>query len=96
MKHEFQNDHAAQIPHDLAILPLRNSVAYPFSVLPLLVGVPRSVKLVEEAMAGEGIIGLVASRDGSVEEPQPGCIPVDAKFAFVTRQPLRVDFEDVQ
>ncbi len=72
MKHEFQNDHAAQIPLDLAILPLRNSVAYPFSVLPLLVGVPRSVKLVEEAMAGEGIIGLVASRDGSVEEPQPG------------------------
>jgi ATP-dependent Lon protease len=72
MKHEFQNDHAAQIPHDLVILPLRNSVAYPFSVIPLLVGVPRSVRLVEEAMVGEGIIGLVASRDGSVEEPQPG------------------------
>jgi ATP-dependent Lon protease len=72
MKHEFQNDHAAQIPHDLVILPLRNSVAYPFSVIPLLVGVPRSVRLVEEAMVGEGIIGLVTSRDGSVEEPQPG------------------------
>jgi ATP-dependent Lon protease len=50
--------------HDLSILPLRNSVAYPFSVIPLLVGVPRSVRLIEEAMKGEGIIGLVASKDG--------------------------------
>ena len=72
MKHEFENGLAAQIPHDLAILPLRNSVAYPFSVIPLLVGVPRSVGLIEATMKGEGIIGLVASRDGSVEEPQPG------------------------
>ncbi len=72
MKHQFDNDPATQIPEELAILPLRNSVAYPFSVIPLLVGVPRSVRLIDEAMKGEGIIGLVASKDGSVEEPQPG------------------------
>jgi ATP-dependent Lon protease len=57
---------------DLAILPLRNTVAYPFSVLPLLVGIPRSVKLIEEASKGDGRIGLVAMKDGSIEEPQPG------------------------
>jgi ATP-dependent Lon protease len=72
MNEELQNEHAVRIPSDLPILPLRNTVAYPFSVLPLMVGVSRSVKLVEEAVKNDGIIGLVASRDGSVEEPQPG------------------------
>jgi len=72
MNEELQHEHAVHIPSDLSILPLRNTVAYPFSVLPLLVGVSRSVKLVEETVKKGGIIGLVASRDGSVEEPQPG------------------------
>jgi ATP-dependent Lon protease len=72
MNDELQKEHTAHIPSDLSILPLRNTVAYPFSVLPLLVGVSRSVKLVEETVKKGGIIGLVASKDGSVEEPQPG------------------------
>jgi ATP-dependent Lon protease len=72
MNQESQHERAAHIPSDLPILPLRNTVAYPFSVLPLLVGIPRSVKLVEEAAKKDGIVGLVASRDGSVEEPLPG------------------------
>jgi ATP-dependent Lon protease len=72
MDHELQSEHAVRIPHDLPILPLRNTVAYPLSVLPLMVGVPRSVRLIEDVSKGEGIIGLLASRDGTVEEPQPG------------------------
>ena len=72
MTKEPKNEDAVRIPHDLPILPLRNTVAYPFSILPLMVGVPRSVRLVEDAVKRDGIIGLVASRDGSVEEPQPG------------------------
>jgi ATP-dependent Lon protease len=72
MNGETKSEHAVWIPHDLPILPLRNTVAYPFSILPLMVGVPRSIRLVEDAVKGDSIIGLVASRDGSVEEPQPG------------------------
>jgi ATP-dependent Lon protease len=72
MNAETRNENAVRIPHELPILPLRNTVAYPFSVLPLMVGVPRSVHLIQEAVKRDGIIGLVASRDGSVEEPQPG------------------------
>ena len=72
MSEEKKNENAVWIPHEIPILPLRNTVAFPYSILPLMVGVPRSVKLIEEAMKGDGIIGLVASRDGSVEEPQPG------------------------
>jgi ATP-dependent Lon protease len=72
MKTETKSEQAVWIPPELPILPLRNTVAYPFSVLPLMVGVPRSIRLVEDAVKRESILGLVASRDGSVEEPQPG------------------------
>ena len=60
------------LPREISILPLRNTVAYPYSVLPLIVGVRRSVKLIETAVEGDGIIGLVASKDGAIEEPNPG------------------------
>jgi len=62
------------IPNELSILPLRNTIAFPFSVLPLTVGIPRSVKLVEEALEGDRLIGLLAVKDSSIEEPQPGQI----------------------
>jgi len=62
------------IPEELPILPLRNTVAFPFSALPLVVGIPRSVKLVEEAREGNRLIGLLATKDPSVEEPKPGQI----------------------
>jgi ATP-dependent Lon protease len=62
----------SKLPRDVGILPLRNTVAYPYSVMPLIVGVRRSVKLIETASEGDGIIGLVASKDGAIEEPNPG------------------------
>jgi ATP-dependent Lon protease len=73
-KHIKPEEHAqsvASIPHVLPILPLRNIVAYPFSILPLAVGIPRSVKLVEDSLQGDHIVGLVAIKDASIEEPLP-------------------------
>jgi ATP-dependent Lon protease len=71
---EKYDEQADNIPSELLILPLRNTVAFPFSVLPLSVGVPRSVKLIKEAMKGDQLVGLVAARDSSIEQPQPGQI----------------------
>ena len=62
----------ASIPDELPILPLRNIVAFPFIVVPLAVGIPRSVKLIEEAAEGNRLIGMVAMTDPSVEEPGIG------------------------
>ena len=62
------------IPEEIPILPLKNTVVYPLSIAPLLVGIKRSVKLVEDALEGDHIIGLAAVKDGNVEEPQPGQI----------------------
>jgi len=65
-------ERVASIPSDLPILPLRNTVAYPLSVLPLVVGVPRSVKLIEDSLEGNRLIGLLTIKDASIEEPGPG------------------------
>ena len=61
-----------EIPDELPIMPLRNTVAYPFTVLPLMVSVPGSIKLIEEAHKGNGLIGLVAMKDPKVQDPKPG------------------------
>ncbi len=61
-----------EIPEYLPILPLRNSVLFPNSIIPIDVGRKKSVKLVEEAIAKEKpIIGIVTQRDARVEEPGP-------------------------
>lgn len=56
-------------PERIAILPLRNSVLFPRSVVPINVGRPRSIRLVEELEASGGLIGVVAQRDPTVVEP---------------------------
>ncbi len=70
---EFDNDKIDElITEPLPILPLRNIVALPMAVIPLAVGIPRSVKLIEDVMAGNRILGLVAMKDPQIEEPGPG------------------------
>jgi ATP-dependent Lon protease len=61
-----------EIPEFLPILPLRNSVLFPNSIIPIDVGRKKSVRLVEEAIAKEKpIIGIVTQRDARIEEPGP-------------------------
>ena len=67
-----QEDAIKIIPRELSILPLRNTVIFPSAVTPIVVGIPRSVKLVEEAVEGNRLIGLVAMQDPNIEEPKPG------------------------
>ncbi len=52
------------------ILPLRNSVLFPMSVVPINVGRPRSVRLIEEALDQErATIGILTQKSPDVEEP---------------------------
>jgi ATP-dependent Lon protease len=57
------------IPDTLAILPLRGLVVYPLTAVPLTVGQPRSVKLVDDAASGQRIIGLVTAKNPDLETP---------------------------
>jgi ATP-dependent Lon protease len=60
-----------QIPSELPILPLRGLVVYPQTAVPLLVGQPRSIRLIDDVVGQDRVIGLVASRDPDKEEPAP-------------------------
>ncbi|HIC87816.1 MAG TPA: endopeptidase La, partial [Anaerolineae bacterium] len=75
---------------ELPILPLRNTVAFPFAVLPLVVGVPRSVKLIEEAVGGNRLIGLVTSHNPEIDEPTPEQVHDVGTVALIHRV-LRTD-----
>jgi ATP-dependent Lon protease len=59
------------IPEELAILPLRGVVIYPLTVVPLTVGQPRSMKLVDDAAVGQRVIGLITSQNPELEAPNP-------------------------
>ncbi|MBW2704541.1 MAG: endopeptidase La, partial [Deltaproteobacteria bacterium] len=59
------------IPSELPILPVRNTVLYPSMVLPLMVARGKSVKLVDSVLAGNRLLGIVAQRDPAVEDPGP-------------------------
>jgi ATP-dependent Lon protease len=60
-----------QIPDELPILPLRGVVVYPNTGVPLTIGQPRSIKLVDDVVAGDRLVGLVASKNPELETPGP-------------------------
>lgn len=53
----------------LVILPLRNTVLFPATVMPLVVGRPTSVRAIEEAVRQQFSVGFVAQRDPAIEAP---------------------------
>jgi ATP-dependent Lon protease len=59
------------VPSHLPILPLRGVVVYPMTAMPLRVGQPRSIRLVDDAVSRKRLIGLVTSRDPELETPGP-------------------------
>jgi len=57
------------LPETLPILPLRNTVLFPGVVIPITVGREKSVKLVTDANQADKIIGVVAQKEGKIEDP---------------------------
>ena len=61
--------HKEEIPDELPILPVRNTVLFPGVVLPITVGRDKSINLIKDAYKGDKIIGVFAQNDQDVEEP---------------------------
>ncbi len=59
-----------RIPEELPILPSGQEVIYPSMVIPLATGDEKTVKLINEVVDGDKLLGLFAARPG-VEEPPP-------------------------
>ncbi len=58
-----------EVPAEIALLPLRNTVLFPGVVLPITVGRDKSIKAVNDAYKGDKLIGVVAQKDSNVEDP---------------------------
>ncbi len=62
-----------ELPEQLSILPLKNTVLFPGVVIPITVGRDKSIQLVKDAYAGKTrLIGVVAQKNMSIENPEPG------------------------
>jgi ATP-dependent Lon protease len=69
---EFADTAATQvdeIPAELPVLPLKETVVFPDSMTPLAIGQDRSIRLVDDVVEGERLLALVTVRDADVEAP---------------------------
>jgi len=57
------------IPEQLPILPIRDSVAFPNTIMPLSVGREKSKRIIEKAVIGDKLIGVVTQLDKNTEDP---------------------------
>src|SRR5215213_188340 len=57
------------LPSRLPLLPLRSDVVFPQTVVPLVVNRPGGIKLIDEVLVGDKLIGLVTQRHPETEEP---------------------------
>src|SRR5512132_4091927 len=62
-------DRTAAIPPELPVLPLRDTVLFPNSFMPLAVARESSVRLIDEAIANGKLIGVFTQRDPALDEP---------------------------
>ncbi|QPC85186.1 endopeptidase La [Phototrophicus methaneseepsis] len=60
-----------EFPAEVPILPLRGLVVYPHTAIPLTVGQQRSLKLVDDVIEGNRLVGLVTAFDPDMETPGP-------------------------
>ncbi len=58
-------------PRELPVLPIRHTVLFPFGILPLNVGREKSVKLLNDVMAGDRTLAVVTQRDPTLDDPTP-------------------------
>ena len=65
------NARAGALPDEVPVLPTRGAVIYPYLVVPLFVGRPRSIQALEAAMKENRRIALLAQRNISIDDPGP-------------------------
>jgi ATP-dependent Lon protease len=76
---------SSKYPDVLPILPLRGVVVYPYTAVPLTVGQPRSIKLVDDVVAGDKLVGLLAAKDPELETPGPNDLYRVGTIAIIHR-----------
>jgi ATP-dependent Lon protease len=87
---------ALRLPERVAVLPLRDMVTFPDMLIPLNIGQPRSVELINDVLRGDRMVAMVASRNPEVDTPGPddlysvGVLGVVARMIRIPDGTLRV------
>ena len=66
---ETQATEVDEIPAELPVLPLKETVVFPDSMTPLAIGQERSIRLVDDVVGGERLLALVTVLDAEIESP---------------------------
>ncbi|HEX7735639.1 MAG TPA: endopeptidase La [Ktedonobacteraceae bacterium] len=80
-----EQDERLNIPDMLPVLPLKDTVVYPFAVQPLGVGQERSIRLIDDVMRGNRLVVLVAQKSAETEQAGPDDIFTVGTVARIAR-----------
>lgn len=69
-ENENESDKITDVPGNLPVLPLRNTVLFPGVVLPITVGRDKSIKAVNDSYKTNKLIGVLAQKDSTIEDPE--------------------------
>ena len=71
MTEEIKRSGGLHLPVELSLLPVRDIVMYPYTIIPLFVGREKSIKAVDDAIGRGRIILLTAQKSPDIDDPQP-------------------------
>lgn len=83
---EQDDNSTVNVPAEIALLPLRNTVLFPGVVLPITVGRDKSIKAVNDAYKADKLIGVVAQKDSNVEDPEVSDLEQIGTVARIVKQ----------
>ena len=92
----------SRVPETLPVLPLRETVPLPDTLTPLAIGQERSIQLVNDVLAGDRLLVMVASRSPELETPGPdelhdvGVVGAVARMIKVPDGSLRILVQGAQ
>src|SRR5437764_8433373 len=85
-ENDVESNEKIEIPSDIALLPLRNTVLFPGVVLPITVGRDKSIKSVNDAYKTNKLIGVVAQKDSTIEDPTSKDLESIGTIAKIVKQ----------
>ncbi|HEV7493554.1 endopeptidase La [Baekduia sp.] len=92
----------SRVPDTLPVLPLRETVPLPDTLMPLAIGQERSIELINNVLAGDRLLVMVASRSPELETPGPdelhdvGVVGAVARMIKVPDGSLRILVQGAQ
>ena len=62
---------ALQVPKEIGVLPLRNSVLFPHAIMPISVGRRKTLNLLDDVVRDNKLIAVVSQRNPADDDPDP-------------------------